>query len=158
MFKRVATLIFTFFIFCLFVACDRTRIFEENVPVDQAGWNVRKPIEFEVDVMDTLTPNNFYLNVRHAEGYPYANLFVFMNTRFPNGKIARDTLEVILQDKNGDWIGSGLGDIYDNQIPFKKGLRFPLKGKYTFTIEQAMRVPVLPFIMEIGIRIEKDDK
>jgi hypothetical protein len=38
---------------------------------------------------------------------------------------------------------------------FKRGLRFPLKGKYQFSIEQAMRIAELPNIIEIGMRIEK---
>jgi hypothetical protein len=30
-----------------------------------------------------------------------------------------------------------------------------MKGKYSFSVEQAMRTPALPMIMEIGMRIEK---
>lgn len=139
----------------LFPACDPNRIFDDNTAIENRIWNVNKPVVYEVSIDDTLSPCNFYLNVRHAEAYPYSNLFVFLKTQFPNGELARDTVEVILQDKNGKWLGSGLGDIFDNQILFKRGLRFPLKGKYVFTIEQAMRTPDLPMIMEIGLRIEQ---
>jgi gliding motility-associated lipoprotein GldH len=138
--------------------CDSSRVFEDNTAVDQAGWNVKQTIEYDVDINDINTPHNFYLNVRHAEGYPYCNLFVFMRTKLPNGKMARDTIEIMLQDKNGEWTGSGLGDIYDSQTPFKKGLRFPMKGRYHFSIEQGMRTQLLPFIMEIGMRIEKQEE
>jgi hypothetical protein len=41
---------------------------------------------------------------------------------------------------------------------FKQNIRFPLKGKYSFSVEQAMRTPTLPMIMEIGMRIEKFEK
>ena len=97
------------------------------------------------------------MNIRHAEGYPFSNLYVFLKTKFPNGKFAQDTLELILQSPDGKWQGSGLGDIWDNQIMFKRGIRFPLKGKYEFSIQQASRQPVLPMVMEVGMRIEKSE-
>ena len=74
------------------------------------------------------------------------------------GLHARDTVEFILQNPDGKWNGSGLGDIWDNQIMFKQNIRFPMKGKYSFSVEQAMRNPALPMIMEIGMRIEKFEK
>ena len=150
------TALLLFFI-TLFVSCDRSRVFEENMPVDEAGWDQKKPVEFDVNIDDTLSAYSFFLNVRHAEAYPYSNLYVFMNTKIPGNIMARDTIELVLQDQEGNWTGSGLGDIFDHQILFRKGLRFPRKGSYHFSIEQAMRSPVLPFIMEIGLRIEKEN-
>jgi gliding motility-associated lipoprotein GldH len=146
-------------VFGLFIltGCDKTLIYEENVPIQDEVWKVDAPITFAVEVSDTISPCNFYLNVRHGDAYPFSNLFVFLNTRFPNGKFARDTVELMLQSPEGKWTGSGLGDMFDNQILFKRGLRFPLKGTYVFKLEQAMRTPELPMIKEMGLRIEKSD-
>ena len=69
--------------------------------------------------------------------------------------MSNDTLECILADEKGKWLGTGIGDIYDNQIPFKKNVLFPKKGKYKFEIEQGMRTDIVPLIMDIGLRIEK---
>ena len=71
------------------------------------------------------------------------------------GAYARDTIECILADNSGKWLGEGSGDIWDNQILFKKGVRFRKTGTYRFTLEQAMRVENLPLIMDVGMRIEK---
>jgi gliding motility-associated lipoprotein GldH len=137
--------------------CDKSLVYEENFSVQGDAWKVSEPFTFTVEVSDTISPCNFYLNVRHSDAYPFSNLFVFLNTRFPNGKFARDTVELMLQNPEGKWTGSGLGDMYDNQIMFKRGLRFPLKGTYVFKLEQAMRTPELPMIKEMGLRIEKSD-
>jgi gliding motility-associated lipoprotein GldH len=144
--------------FVMLIACDQKRVFEDNMPVDEAGWKEVSPVDFEVNIEDTLSTYRFFLNVRHAEAYPYSNLYVFMHTKIPGGQMARDTIELMLQDLEGNWTGSGLGDIYDHQILFRKGLRFPRKGLYHFSVIQAMRAPQLPFIMEIGLRIEKEPK
>ena len=140
------------------ISCDNNRIFEDNTPIENNTWKVNKPVVYTVEIEDTLTPCNFYLNVRHGDAYDFSNLFIFLKTQFPNGKMAKDTVELLLQTPEGKWTGKGLGDICDNQIMFKKGLRFPLKGKYTFSIEQAMRMAELPHVMEIGMRIVKSKK
>lgn len=139
----------------LFSSCDKNRVFEENKQISDQIWNLDEKLSFEVNVEDTLTSHNFYMNVRNADGYPYTNIFLFITTQFPNGKMAHDTLECILADASGKWLGDGLGDIWDNQIPFKKGVRFPLKGKYIFTLQHGMRTENLPLILDAGIRIEK---
>lgn len=139
----------------LLPACDKSRIYEENKEIPQNVWNKDYIVKFEAEITDTINPANFYINVRNADGFPYANLFLFIKTTFPNGKVSNDTLECILADEKGKWLGSGMGDIYDNQILFKRNVRFPLSGKYTFEYQHGMRVENIPLIMDVGLRIEK---
>ncbi len=157
--KHPIFFLFTPHLLCLcilfFSSCDNKRIFEKNQEIPESGWSSNHPVRFDVDIKDPSMPTNFYINVRNAEGYPYGNLFLFIHTKFPNGKVSNDTLECILADEKGKWIGSGIGDIYDNQIPFKKNVQFPLAGVYSFEIEQGMRVETIPLIMDVGLRIEK---
>jgi len=143
------------FISLLLFSCDANRIFEQNVSMPNEGWDVKNKAKLEVDINDTLQATNFYINVRHADGYPYSNLFFFVKTIFPTGEMSNDTLECVLADEKGKWLGSGVGDIYDNQIPFKRNVLFPKTGKYIFEIEHGMRTDVVPLIMDIGLRIEK---
>ncbi len=138
-----------------FSACDNNRIFEENAEIPDNNWSSSNVVKFDVTIVDTVTPTNFYINVRNANGYPYNNLFLFIKTSFPGGKISTDTLECVLADEKGEWLGSGMGDIYDNQIPFKKNVIFPEAGKYTFEIQHGMRADLIPLIMDVGLRIEK---
>lgn len=136
------------------VACDRNRIFEKNTEIPDMMWDKNNILKFDVDITDTVTPDNIYINVRNASQYQFSNLFLFFTTRIPDGKVARDTVELTLADEKG-WLGEGAGDIWDNRILFKKNFRFPQAGQYTFELEQAMRVNPLPLIMDAGIRIEK---
>lgn len=138
-----------------FSSCDSNRIFEQNQAIPESGWAVSNVVKFNVDIKDPSTATNFYINVRNADGYPYGNLFLFIKTTFPDGKMSNDTLECLLADEKGKWIGSGIGDLYDNQIPFKKNVRFPTAGTYAFEIQQAMRTDNVPLIMDVGLRIEK---
>ena len=140
-------------------SCDPRRIFEENIKISEGIWNVNDTIFFEVEITDSAAPVNIYLNVRNAGMYQFENLFMFITTIFPNGNTHKDTVECILADKEG-WLGDGLGDIFDNQILFRRGVTFPLNGTYIFAFEQAHRfgdkayIENLPFIMDVGLRIE----
>lgn len=155
--KQKSTVFSTLFLLSIlfFSSCDESRIFEQNQVIPEAGWEQNNILKFDVDIKDPSTPANFYINVRNADGYPYSNLFLFIKTTFPNNKVSNDTLECVLADEKGKWLGSGMGDIYDNQIPFKRNVKFPLPGTYHFEIQQAMRTDNIPLIMDVGLRIEK---
>ena len=145
------------FLLCalFFASCDDARIFEQNQAIPESGWAQSNVVKFDVDIKDPSTPAHFYVNVRNAEGYPYGNIFLFIKTVFPNGKFSNDTLECVLADDKGKWLGTGVGDLYDNQIPFKRNVRFPLAGIYRFEIQQGMRPENVPLILDVGLRIEK---
>ncbi len=137
------------------VSCDSRRVFDENVTFRDNIWERSNLIKFSVPIKDTVAPHNVYINVRNSEGYPYSNLYLFIHSTFPDGKKYTDTLECTLADATGKWLGSGAGDIYDNQILYKRNVRFRQYGTYTFEIEQAMRLEKLPLIMDAGMRIER---
>ena len=142
-------------------ACDTAKVFEENIALEKHIWSVENHLKFQVEITDTLSEMNLIVNIRHSSHYPFSNLWVFVNTTPPEGPQNRDTLECVLAAKDGRWLGSGLGDIWDIQIPLKNQT-FSSPGDYVFEIEQAMRygnkaqIEQLPEIMNVGFRIEKN--
>ena len=150
-----------FLISLLLASCDPNRVYEENIKIPEGIWNVNNPLLFEVEIFDTVSLHNVYINVRNAGMYQFSNLCLFINITSPNGTTQRVSIECILADEKGKWLGSGLGDIWDNQILFSKGVKFHKKGTYKFVFEQAQRygersyIENLPFIMDIGLRIER---
>jgi len=151
----MARLLILLFTALSLTSCDTGVIFEKNIKLDDNRWYQNNIIRLETEISDTISPVNIYINVRNAGGYQFSNLFVFLTTTLPDNRQSRDTIELVLADESGKWKGDGLGDIWDNRILFKKNFRFPQTGKYTFELEQAMRVDPLPQIMDAGIRIEK---
>jgi gliding motility-associated lipoprotein GldH len=141
----------------LFASCDKERIYDQTVIIPDEIWLSENRLAFDVNIEDSLMPCNFYINLRHRNEYAYRNIFFFIDTDFPDGQRRRDTLECILQDKDGRWYGNGTGNIQDHQILFQKGHRFPLRGKYIFTLEQAMRESALKNIVGVGLRIERSN-
>lgn len=136
-------------------SCNKNIVYSKYQTFEDAQWYAKDKAVFDLEITDTQTLNNISLMVRHADTYPYNNLFLFVTTKYPDGKVLTDTMEVILANSKGEWLGSGVGDIFDFKVPIKKNVRFPLGGKYQFVFEQAMRVDPLPMIMDFGFEIEK---
>lgn len=139
----------------LLPSCGNKALFDDNLAIQNEIWTPDNNAIFKVEVKDTVHAYKFMINVRHTIDYRFSNLYVFMNTRFPNGNITRDTIECVLAAPDGKWVGKGFGELKQNQILLNSTLRFPLKGEYAFEIEQGMRVKELKGITDIGIRIEK---
>ncbi|MCC6383974.1 MAG: gliding motility lipoprotein GldH [Bacteroidia bacterium] len=142
----------------LIISCDPSRVYEKNEKIADNSWKINSPLTFKVDITDTITTHDIYINVRNAGYYGFSNLYLFIDSWLPDGKHSRDTLECILASPDGRWLGDGLGDIWDNKILFRKKIVFPMSGTYRFQLTQAMRVNPLPGIMDAGIRIEKSQK
>ncbi len=148
-----------FFVFILIalslVSCDRLRVYDKFKDIPEGNWDRNEKVKFDVQIDDTTSYNKVFINVRNSGDFKFSNLFIFLNTIYPNGKISRDTIDCILADDRGKWLGKGLGDLKDCRFFLKKGVRFHQKGIYTFEFEQAMRTERLEGIKSVGIRIEK---
>lgn len=141
----------------LFMSCNKNVVFTKYHTFEDNDWYSKDKAVFDVEITDVNTLNNISLMVRHADSYPYSNIFLFVQTTYPDGKITNDTMEVVLSNTKGEWLGSGAGDIFDLKVPIKKNVRFPLAGKYKFSFQQAMRTDPLPLIMDFGFEIEKSN-
>jgi len=144
------------FILIFLGGCEPGVIFDNTKSIKDDVWKSDQTIRFDVTLEDTVNIYKFYLNLRHTTSYRYANIFLFINSTFPDGTQARDTVECILADPSGKWTGKGISDIRDNQVLLRRGLKFSQKGKYIFEFEQAMREPELKGIMDIGLRIVRE--
>lgn len=156
-----ATSTFSILVFALLIstllitACDKMRVYDENQKLQDRSWNAGTPLVYNVAITDTVSRYNMYINIRNADTYKFSNLYIFMTTTLPHNEIEKDTLQLILANDEGRWLGNGLGDVFESRILFKENLKFINSGNYQFKLEQAMRINPLPGILDVGIRIEK---
>ena len=136
-------------------ACDSSMVFEKNQSIADVSWDMGDIVKFDVNIADTLSLHNFYITIRNTTDYKYSNIFLFIDTYFPDNCHTRDTIEFVLADIDGRWIGKGIGKIKENRILINRGVVFPIDGLYEINLEQAMREAELKGIADIGIRIEK---
>jgi gliding motility-associated lipoprotein GldH len=137
----------------LTVSCDKNVVYDEYVRTG-GEWRWQDAREFIVDVSDTLSLHNIYVQVRHTVEYPMSNLYMFVHVKGPTGQHRKDTVNLIMAEPSGEWTGRGTGKLRELQLLFRKQTQFRIPGTYVFTLEQAMRNPELP-VTDLGIRIER---
>lgn len=142
----------------IFVTCVNLNVFEKNQAVENASWPAKKIFRYEYSSSDTLNPKDFFINFRHTGLYKYNNIFMFVTTIAPNGQSLVDTVEFTIADNKGKWIGSGIGDIHDVRLVYRRNVRFGQTGNYVFYIQHGMRETELKEITDVGIRIEDSKK
>lgn len=139
--------------------CEGKTVYKSHEEIRDAQWYADDKPVFEVNIKDSTIKYNVYYLLRSTVQYPYYNLYLTRKITGPDKKtIAHDLVELKVSDEvTGKPYGKGLGDLFDQKILFLKNYTFPLAGVYTFEIGQSMRQNPLPFIMSIGICVEKAD-
>jgi gliding motility-associated lipoprotein GldH len=129
-------------------------VFDRYDKTEAGQWKWSDKKTFEPVMKDSLQMYNININIRHTTDYPKSNLFLFVTTTAPTGASRRDTIEIKIADDRGKWEGNGFGKIKLVSREYRKAVRFLYPGKYTFVIEQGMRMPEIP-VTDVGLRIEE---
>ena len=139
----------------LLQGCDKHVYYTDEHDVDETGWNMNDAAVFDVDVDDTLQVFDFFIDMHNSVHFPKANVFFFINTTFPDGSVAYDTLECPLADVEGHWYGRRTGRYVDSRYVFRRHVIFPRTGLYRFEILHGMRDTNVVGLKSVGLRIER---
>ncbi len=137
------------------VSCDPGKVTDQYHPVRHATWDADSAYSFTFSIARKTQNHNLYFNIRNDNSYAFSNLWLFATITSPRGEAFTDTVQVILAEPSGKWLGKGFSGIYDNRIIFRRNVFFPESGTYTLQLKHGMRPAQLQGITDIGIRIEK---
>jgi gliding motility-associated lipoprotein GldH len=140
---------------CAMVLCLSCieKAFYSQYQVMDLAWSKDKEYYFTYEIADNTVPYRLSLEIRNNNLYPYQNLWLFCLEEQPVGPVRRDTVECMLADDYGRWLGSGIS-IYHSTKVLRTHYLFPGIGQYTFSVRQGMRDMNLKGVEEIGLRIE----
>lgn len=157
MVRRIIKLctILDFGLLLLLFSCKSNLLYTDSRAFNNSSWELDNIPEFSVPISDTINSSNILFTIRTGSDYPFRNIYLFVTTSSPNGKILTDTVEYYLADEKGIWYGKGFGDIHELNLPYRSNILFPVKGTYHFKIQHGMRVGDLTGVYDIGLRIEK---
>jgi gliding motility-associated lipoprotein GldH len=145
------------------MSCDSNRVFDEYQSVS-GEWDKDNAVEFKVTPPDSTEAYNLYVNLRHTDAYKFSNLRLIVELNYPNGKTQKDTLEYIMANPDGTFLGTGFSDVKENKLWYKgheQPFLFDEIGEYSISIQHAMRengsingIDKLEGITDVGFRIE----
>ncbi len=139
-----------------FTSCQDTQtITDNNFEITGRNWSYTEKVQVPVIIENPDLQYNLYVNLRLTSKYKYSNIFLLIHITGPDGKKITERKEFVLALPDGEWLGSGSGNLYSYQIPFKENYKFPVKGNYVVELEQNMRDNPLDYVSDAGVRVEK---
>ncbi len=152
---RPAALLLWFSLAMVFFACDPGKVADDYQTIPDATWAADSAHSFTFNIARTNQNNNIYFNVRNDRTYEFSNLWLFVTIESPSGVSLTDTVQVMLAEPSGKWLGKGFSGVYDNRLIYRRNVYFPESGKYAIRLKHGMRPENLKGITDIGIRVEK---
>jgi len=155
--NRVKLNLLLFPLICLLLhSCTTTGVFEKNVPIPGHQWESGFQPTIDFDLTDTTSTYKVYIVLRHTNKYGYNNLWVKSKVKEPGSQEWKSQqYDLLLASNDKGWLGSGMDDIFEHRILIQPETKFSKPGKYEYSIQQIMREDPLPFVLNIGLRIEK---
>jgi len=134
-------------------SCEKMLLYEKSYAFDDHAWSQQtKPI-FRFQIDDISKEYDFLLTIRTTTDYKYNNLWVYLNTKTPDGKSSREPFEIKIANPDGSWIGKKTGSIVENTLYFKRR-KMPIKGTYIFQLEQGVTQSRIDQILDVGLLIQ----
>jgi len=146
-----------FFIVTILLSCSNNA-YEDYHSFKHKSWNTDSIASFKYTISDTTIKYDLSLRIRHSVDYEFQNLYLFLEEN------QKDTIEIILANKSGKWMGNGVGDVREFHYVFDKKRSFFKKGEYKLNIEQAMRygskakIENLEHILDIGLIVSEHNE
>jgi len=151
MYKVLPSLI----IILLLTSCNSNTTFKEYKKFDDISWNRFDIIDFEFPVQQK-EPLDFYLALRHHTNFPYSYIDVTITLNTPDGEMRSRDYRFRLKDTDLKWKGSGMGDLWDIELPIRKEMLFNKNGICKIQIENKMHRVETPGIIEVGLIIKRN--
>ena len=125
------------------------------------GWGLEESIAFEIkDTIDF--PSDIFFYIRNNNDYPFSNIFLISSIKSNKKVFEVDTLEYMMADINGDWLGKGFSSIKESKLTWKRNWKPNFSPPYIFEVKQANRKigqikgdKKLFGILSLGLSIEK---
>ena len=154
--KTKKIIVFTPLIILLTMSCSDRNVYQKYIKIPDYIWHFENEVSFSVNITDTTSLHDIFLNLRIASMYPYSNIWLKKRIIDEKNEVIFETIqEFILADDRGKWIGEGLGDIIDYQFPINESFQFKAKGTYNFVFSHEMRVENLTAVMDLGLLVKK---
>lgn len=145
-------------------SCSSNIVYEGSKAFANATWKENNTVLFNVADLDTLANYNINFILRNTNDYEFSSIFLIAKITKPNKTVETDTLEYLMANPDGSWLGTG-NSIKESWLAYKHNYKFDKAGNYTITVNQANRkngnidgVKNLKGLTDIGIQITKSEK
>lgn len=137
-------------------SCGKGHFHSETLPIDLSGWHYADSLTFQFEISDTSKRYDIGLEIEHSTDFEFQNVYVQIETHFPDGEQKTQTLPIDLADHTGQWYGSCGSSLCDLTVMLQEKAIFNQRGKHVFEVHQYMRVDPLPGIKTITFFLDEN--
>ncbi len=108
---------------------------------------------FKVPVDDTTGLHELVLTVGHQKSFSYENMYLRIETIYPDGSTRNSVVSIPLASPMGAWLGQCGSKGCAIDITLLESFFFPRRGLYTIKIEQFSRQDTLLGISSLALKV-----
>jgi gliding motility-associated lipoprotein GldH len=142
-------------LFSSLLSCSEGEVYYRFYQLEKGNWYHDSTLLFTMDSLDINMGERYDLSIELSSNhhFPYRNLWLQIDHNLTDSLIRRDTLQCILADDHGRWLGSSVGGLYQLSVPFLGSLPLDAAPHYRLSITQVMKDDPLPGIEKVGLKV-----
>ena len=146
----------------IFLGCNDSILYREFINLGKS-WPLSKKVSFNIDktTFNIDYDYDIYIHLRNNNEYQYSNIFLIGIIKDSINIIEKDTLEYVMANSEGKWLGKGFSSLKESKLWWKSNYKFPDVNTLTFEIDQVTRKNGSQYqdndlrgIVDIGLSIE----
>lgn len=140
-------------LFVFLYACKPVPILDESQDIPEDGWSYNAPVSFEFSIVDTAQTYDLILAINHMENYTFENLYLKIETIFPDKKKVEDVLSIEMTNDVGQWISKCKKQDCTLKIFLQDDIYFKQVGDHRISFQQFSREATLQGISKLQFKI-----
>lgn len=114
-------------------------------------WSYDQKLTSTIKVVDTIKNYDLALKLDHSTSFYFQNIYLQIETVFPDGKKMSEPLSLELATSKGNWIGKCGSENCEIVFSLQDKFKFKKLGDHKFTIGQFSRDENLKGVNEIEL-------
>lgn len=144
------------FLIIFMASCQNDTRYHSYNSTSVDGWNKSDILVYDIPQSFEKGKYEIEIGIRHTEIYKYKNLWIEVKSNLTDAKKQEcDSIQLILADKSGKWLGKGIAGIYQNDSLLTYNITVNNTNKAKMSIRHIMRDKQLKGIRDVGIKLIK---
>lgn len=141
-----------------FTGCGKPKPATDIYRFPDATWKRFKFLEFTLPVKDISNAYDISVMITYSADFPAEALYVNLVMTLPSGEERIRDYNLILKDRDGNWLGTKTEGVYKIILPIRNDIRFNEKGLLKIEVENLMTKYHTPGVIDFGFMLSMADE
>ena len=136
-------------------SCSSDVVFEERKDFSEMKWMRFDVDTFRVNIKNIDDCYDLIFQCRFTSQINVDNTPVMVKMHAPSGQMRSFVYTLPIKNKNGNFEGDKIGDVYDSESKLRNNVFFNEPGEYIFSIQQMSSHYEIFDVLGIGLKVVK---